>query len=85
MAKFELRENQYIPAYAKTSPSGMPLCKTYYYFVNEEGKKVDFRTLKPYRGKQMNRYAMRSKVQAEAYLEVVNKLEETFETVKNNK
>jgi len=73
MAKFELKDNQYIPCKAKMLPSGMPACATYYYFVNEKGQVVDFKTLKPYRGKQMNRYAMHSKAAAEAYLEVINK------------
>lgn len=73
MAKFELKDNQYIPYKAKMLPSGMPACATYYYLVNEKGQVVDFKTLKPYRGKQMNRYAMHSKAAAEAYLEVINK------------
>ena len=73
MPTFELRENQYIPYKAKKSPSGFPLCATYYYFVNEQGKVVDKATLKTYRGKQMNRYAMHSRAQAEAYLEVINR------------
>jgi hypothetical protein len=73
MAKFTLQSNQYIPFRPKSLASGMPKCETYYYFTNEQNKVVDFRTLKPYRGKQMNRYAMHSKAQAEAYLEVINK------------
>ena len=73
MAKFTLQSNQYIPFRAKKSPSGMPLAETYYYFTNEDGKVVDKITLKPYRGKEMNRYAMKSKVEAETYLEVINK------------
>jgi hypothetical protein len=70
---YKLEENQYIPRNGKSLPSGYPACATYYYFVNENNKVVDFKTLKPYKGKQMNRYAMHSKVQAEAYLEVINK------------
>lgn len=73
MAKFELKSNQYIPRKGKSLPSGMPACETYYYFVNEKGQVVDFKTLKPYRGKEMNRYAMHSKTAAEAYLETINK------------
>ena len=53
-------------------PSGYPACATYYYFI-KDGKVVDKVTLKPYRGKEMNRYAMHSKTQAEAYLKVINK------------
>lgn len=70
---FQLKENQYIPYRAKTLPSGMPKCETYYYFVDSEGRVVDKKTLKPYKGKQMERYAMKSKTEAEAYLEVINK------------
>jgi hypothetical protein len=73
MAKFTLQSNQYIPYRAKKSPSGLPLAETYYYFTNEQGKVIDKKTLKPYRGKQMDRYAMKSKTEAEAYLEIINK------------
>ncbi len=70
---FTLHSNQYIPYRAKRLPSGMPACETYYYFKNEDDKVIDFKTLKPYRGKQMNRYAMHSETEAKAYLEVINK------------
>ena len=64
---YYLKENQYLP-----HGMGRPAA-TYYYFVNEKGNTVDFKTLKPYRGKQMNRYAMHSKTAAEEYLKVINK------------
>ena len=67
-----LHENQYIPYKSKSLPSCMPACATYYYFMRN-GKVLDRVTLKPYRGKQMDRYAMHSKTEAEAYLEVINK------------
>ncbi len=73
MPKYRLQNSQYIPRNSKSLKSGYPACVTYYYFINEDDKVVDFKTLKPYRGKQMNRYAMHSKSQAEAYLEVINK------------
>jgi hypothetical protein len=74
MAKYELRSNQYIPYKSKSLPSGMPACATYYYIVNEDGKVLDKQTLKPYRGKQMNRYAIHgSKAGAELYLEFITK------------
>jgi hypothetical protein len=73
MAKFTLHENQYIPYKANKSPSGLPLAETYYYFTNEQGKVIDKSTLKPYRGKQMDRYVIKSKIEAESYLEVINK------------
>jgi hypothetical protein len=69
---FHLQSNQYIPYNAKKGPTGLTLCSTYYYFTNDNGKVVDKITLKPYRGKQMERYAMKSKVEVEAYLEVIN-------------
>lgn len=70
---YKLNSNQYIPFNSKRLPSGLPACATYYYFTNDKGKVVDKATLKPYRGKEMTRYAMHSKVEAEAYLEVINK------------
>jgi hypothetical protein len=70
---FTLKENQYIPYRAKRTPSGMPMCSTYYYIVNDNGKVVDKTTLKPYRGKQMQRYAIHSKQQAIEYLQAINK------------
>jgi hypothetical protein len=74
MANYELRSNQYIPYRGKSLPSGMPACATYYYIVNEDGKVLDKQTLKPYRGKQMNRYAIHgSKETALTYLETINK------------
>jgi len=69
---YKLNENQYIPYRGKSLPSGMPSCSTYYYFTDEKDKVVDFKTLKPYKGKEMNRYAMHSEVEAKAYLEVIN-------------
>lgn len=50
----------------------MPACATYYYLLNADNKVVDKNTLKPYRGKQMDRYAIHSKEQAEALLEKAN-------------
>jgi hypothetical protein len=67
----KIESNQYIPRKGRSLASGMPACATYYYFVNEDGKVLDRKTLKPYRGKEMNRYAMHSKVEAEAYLKSI--------------
>lgn len=72
MPDFELRSNQYIPYRPKSLASGMPKCETYYYFVNDQGKVIDKKTLRPYRGKQMDRYAMKSETEAKTYLEVIN-------------
>jgi len=71
-AVYQLMSNQYIPRKSRSLPSGMPACATYYYLINSYDEVVDFTTLKPYRGKQMERYAMHSLCQAEAYLEVIN-------------
>jgi len=83
--KFELRENQYIPYKAKRLPSGMPACETYYYLVDEQGRTIDKITLKPYRGKQMERYVMKSKTEAEAYLEIVNRNLDLIEEIEQKK
>jgi hypothetical protein len=69
-----LKENQYIPYRGKRLPSGMPSCVTYYYITNDTGQVLDKKTLKPYKGKQMDRYAMHSKEQTEMYIETLNKL-----------
>jgi len=69
---FTLHSNQYIPRKGKSLESGMPACATYYYLQNANQKVVDKNTLKPYRGKQMDRYAIHSKEQAEALLEEAN-------------
>lgn len=63
---YTLKSNQYLP-----HGFGRP-ASTYYYFENEKGQTVDIKTLKPYKGKQMDRYAMYSRTSAEAYLEVLN-------------
>lgn len=60
---YELKENQMIVA-----GKGV----TYYYLVNSEGKTIDKRTLKPYRGKDLKRYSMRYLSGAKAYLETIN-------------
>ena len=70
--KVTLHSNQYIPRKGKSLPSGMPACATYWYFMRND-KILDFKTLKPYRGKDMSRYAMHSETEAKAYLEVINK------------
>ena len=57
-------------------------------YYEQDGKKVDKKTLKPYRGKQLNRYAFFNKGQAEAFLEKINegwkKLPKTFGYVKGS-
>ena len=69
---YSVKENQYIPYKPKSLPSGMPACATYYYVTNEQGKVISIKTLKPYRGKQMNDYAFHSKESAELFAEKMN-------------
>lgn len=47
--------------------------QTYWYLVDNNGKTLDKATLKPYRGKNLQRYAMNSFSQAQAYLDTLNK------------
>lgn len=70
---YTLHSNQYIPYKAKRLPSGLPACSTYWYITDDKGRTIDKRTLKPYRGKQMDRYAMHSETEAKAYVDVLNK------------
>lgn len=75
MSTIKIESNQYIPRNGRSLASGMPACATYYYFVNENGKVLDKNTLKPYRGKEMNRYAIHgTKEQAENYLEKIKNI-----------
>lgn len=69
----EIKSNQYIPHNAKKSPSGFPLAETYYYLVNEKNQTLDKKTLKPYKGKQMQRYAFKTINAAEYVLTNFNK------------
>ena len=69
MAKFEVKSNQYIPHKPKSLPSGYPACATYFYVVNEKGQTISKKTLKPYRGKQMNDYAFYDEVDAQTFVE----------------
>ena len=64
---YYLKENQYSP-----NGLGKPAA-TYYYIVDDKGNTIDLKTLKPYRGKQMNRYAMKNKTEAESFLKKINK------------
>ena len=68
---YKLNSNQYIPYKSKTLPSGLPACKTYWYITNDKGKVIDRTTFKPYRGKQMNRYAFHDETSAQ---NIVNQL-----------
>jgi len=65
MAKFKLKSGKY------TSPYGKKC--NYYYIVNENGEIINYKTLRPYKGKKMKVYAMASKTEAMEYLKVINK------------
>ena len=69
---YQVKSNQYIPYKGKSLPSGMPACSTYYYVTNEQGKTISKKTLKPYRGKQMNDYAFHSQEGAEVFARKLN-------------
>ena len=69
---YQVKSNQYIPYRAKTLPSGMPACSTYYYVINEQGKVISHKTLKPYRGKEMTNYWFHSQESAEVFANKLN-------------
>ena len=69
---YQVKSNQYIPYKPKSLPSGMPACSTYYYVINEQGKVISHKTLKPYRGKEMNNYAFHSQEGAESFAKKLN-------------
>ena len=72
---YKLNSNQYIPRRAtRSTPSGLPMCATYYYITNENGKVINKYTLKPYRGKDMDKYAFHDKLYAEQFLDNINKI-----------
>jgi hypothetical protein len=72
MAKFKIESNQYTPRKSSwASPNGFSRGETYYYLTNEQGKVVDKKTLKTYRGKQMNRYAFYSLQDIEKFLKQI--------------
>jgi hypothetical protein len=69
---YQVKSNQYIPYRAKTLPSGMPACSTYYYVTNEQGKVISHKTLKPYRGKDMANYKFNDQGSAESFANQLN-------------
>ena len=66
LVKHTLKDNQYLP-----DGLGKPV-KTYYYFVNHLGQTIDYKTLKPYKGKQMKKYAILSLDEAVEILKKIN-------------
>jgi len=69
---YTLNSNQYIPYKSKRLPSGLPACATYWYITNEKGQTIDRLSLKPYRGKEMTRYAFHSETDAISFLNKLN-------------
>lgn len=80
--KYKLQFNQYIPRKSKSLPSGMPACATYWYITDEKGRTINFKTLKPYRGKEMSNYAIHSKTEAESFLDYLNSLNSEIKLLK---
>jgi len=78
---FQVKSNQYIPYRAKTLPSGLPACATYYYIVDVYGNTINKTTYKPYKGKQMDKYAIHDKEQADKLCEKINTTVDLFESV----
>ena len=66
LVKHTLKDNQYLP-----DGLGKP-AKTYYYIVNHLGQTIDYKTLKPYKGKQMKKYAILSLDEAVEILKKIN-------------
>jgi len=64
--RYEVKSNQYLP-----NGFGRPAA-TYYYVANEKGQSIDFKTRKPYSGKQMDRYMFYTQERAEAFAKEMN-------------
>ena len=69
---YQIKSNQYIPRNAKSTPSGFPMCSTYYYIVDENNKVINKHTLKTYRGKNMDMYSFKTEEGAKTLLELIN-------------
>ena len=65
---YTVRDNQYIPRNGRSLASGMPACATYYYVTNSKNQTIGTESLKPYRGKDLGKYWMHSKEQAENFV-----------------
>lgn len=75
MSNYQIKSNQYIPRNAKSTPSGFPMCETYYYVVNEDNKIINKHTLKTYRGRNLDMFYFRTEEGAKTLLEQLNNLE----------
>ena len=63
---YTVKDNQYLP-----NGLGNPAA-TYYYVVDEKNKVINKNTGKPYRGKQMNNFAFKRKIEALDYAAKLN-------------
>lgn len=70
---YTLKDNQYIPRKSRWDATGGFGAKTYWYITDAKGKTIDKTTFKPYKGKEMNRYAFHDKAIAEAIVNQLNK------------
>lgn len=65
---YTVKDNQYLP-----NGLGNPAA-TYYYVVDEKNRTINFKTDKPYKGKQMNNYAFKRKIEALDYAAKLNQV-----------
>ena len=63
---YTVKDNQYLP-----NGLGNP-ASTYYYVVDEKNRTINFKTDKPYKGKQMNNFAFKRKIEALDYAAKLN-------------
>lgn len=63
---YTVKDNQYLP-----NGLGNPSA-TYYYVVDEKNRTINFKTDKPYKGKQMNNFAFKRKIEALDYAAKLN-------------
>ena len=69
---YQVKSNQYIPSRGKVLPNGFRACATYYYITDPNGKIINKDTHKPYKGKNMDLYAIYDNAQAESLCEKLN-------------
>lgn len=65
---YTVKDNQYLP-----NGIGNPAA-TYYYVVDEKNRTINFKTNKPYRGKQMNNFMFKRKIEALDYAAQLNQV-----------
>ena len=66
----QIQSNQYCPRRG-------PMVSTYWFFTDKNGKVLDKKTFKPYRGRVMERFGMKSEEEARTILK--NKFGQTID------